>query len=128
MREGSEKSQATIAPAVGGGEVLWEGPGRCSQKHCNTSVCVALTFFQLVDVSCYDRKYRKIENLFQQTMNDYGIHRLRRTQRPTLWQHFQLFVSALLHSPSGSRAVQIMAGPPSRSPSVWVVPPWQKAN
>lgn len=45
-----------------------------------------------------------------------------------LWQYFQWFVSALLHSPGGSETVQIMAGPPSRPPSVWVVPPWQKAN
>ncbi|KAK2539649.1 hypothetical protein Q9233_001689 [Columba guinea] len=83
---------------------------------------------ELVQVSSADSKYREIKNLFQQTMNDYSIRRLWRTQSLTLWQHFQLFVSALLHSPSGSGAVQIVAGPPSCPPSVWVVPPWQKAN
>lgn len=91
-------------------------------------VCVALTFFQLVEVSRDDSKYREIENLFQQTMKDYSIRRLWRTRSPMLWQYFQLFVSALLHSPSDSGAIQIMAGPPSHPPSVWVVPPWQKAN
>jgi len=87
-----------------------------------------LTFFHLVEVSCADSKYREVENLFQQTMQDYSIRRLRRTRSPTLWQHFQLFVSALLHTPGGSGAAQIMVGPPSRPPSVWVVPPRQKAN
>ncbi|NXS40142.1 PAR12 polymerase, partial [Balaeniceps rex] len=46
--------------------------------------------FQLVEVSHDDSKYREIENLFQQTMKDYSIRRLRRTRSLTLWQHFQL--------------------------------------
>ncbi|KFP45796.1 Poly [ADP-ribose] polymerase 12, partial [Chlamydotis macqueenii] len=46
--------------------------------------------FQLVEVSCADSKYREIKNLFQQTMKDYSIRRLRRTRSLTLWQHFQL--------------------------------------
>ncbi|NXK09896.1 PAR12 polymerase, partial [Herpetotheres cachinnans] len=44
----------------------------------------------LVEVSCDGSKYREIKNLFQQTMKDYSICRLRRTQSPALWQHFQL--------------------------------------
>ncbi|KFQ39989.1 Poly [ADP-ribose] polymerase 12, partial [Mesitornis unicolor] len=46
--------------------------------------------FQLVEFSCADSKYREIENLFQQTMKDYSIHRLWRMCSPMLWQHFQL--------------------------------------
>lgn len=116
VREGCEKSQATTAPSVSGGLVLWEGRGRCNWKCCNTLDCVALTFLGLVQVRHDDSKYGEIENLFQQTMKDYSISRLRRTWSPTLWQHFQLFVSALLHSPGGSEAFQIMAGPPSCPP------------
>ncbi|KFQ96687.1 Poly [ADP-ribose] polymerase 12, partial [Nipponia nippon] len=74
--------------------------------------------YELVEVSRDDSKYREIENLFQQTMKDYSIRRLQRTWSLTLWQHFQLFVSALLHSPCGSGAIQIMAGGPSRPLSV----------
>ncbi|KAF1620444.1 Poly [ADP-ribose] polymerase 12, partial [Eudyptes chrysolophus] len=46
--------------------------------------------YELVEVSHDDSKYREIKNLFQQTMKDYSIGRLRRTRSPTLWQHFQL--------------------------------------
>lgn len=45
VREGSEKSQATIAPPVSVGQVPWEWPGRYNQNCCNTLVCVASTFF-----------------------------------------------------------------------------------
>ncbi|NXG27562.1 PAR12 polymerase, partial [Dromaius novaehollandiae] len=46
--------------------------------------------YELVEVIRTASKYREIKNLFQQTMKDYSIRRLRRIQNPVLWQHFQL--------------------------------------
>lgn len=91
VRERSEKSQVMIAPPVGVSQVLWEWPGRCNQKCCSTLVCVAWTFSSQSQIEANWKP--------ASADKDHRIHRVWRTRSLTLWQHFQLFVSTLLHTP-----------------------------
>ncbi|NXE19253.1 PAR12 polymerase, partial [Ardeotis kori] len=47
------------------------------------------TGFKLVKVSYTSSEFGKIKRLFEKTMKDCCIHKLKRIQNPTLWQIFQ---------------------------------------